>query len=75
MANNTMVKAIGLVADALNLPVESLSETSALDNTDQWDSLGHMRIIMAMETAIGRSLNGTEIMNIASCRDIADLLG
>ncbi len=74
MAKSKLMKAKSLVAEALNIPENSLSGASNLDNTDQWDSLGHMRIIMAMESTIGRNHTGTEIMDITSCKDIAAIL-
>lgn len=70
MTTASLTKAIAIVAEALSIPVEHLNADSAFDNTDQWDSLGHMRIIMALESTLERSLSGMEIMEIAGCSDI-----
>lgn len=39
-----------------------------------WDSLGHMRIVLAVEAHLGREFTTDEIMEIQSVRDVAAIL-
>ena len=41
---------------------------------DAWDSLGHLRIILEIEAAIGAELTGEQILGIDGLSDIAVIL-
>jgi len=40
---------IEVVADTLNLPAESLNESSSAENLPAWDSLAHVNLMIALE--------------------------
>ncbi len=67
-------RACAIVAEALGLqsPVDIGDDMGTLE---AWDSLAHMRLILGIEGAIGRSLSADEIASIASVRDVAQLIG
>ena len=40
-----------IMAAALEIPVEAIKENSRMDDIEEWDSLGHVHIIVALESA------------------------
>ncbi len=67
-------KARRLVADSLERDLEEVPPDGTLETVPGWDSLGHLRIILAVEEALGRSLQGAEIAAIAGIADLTLLL-
>ncbi|MCL4766612.1 MAG: acyl carrier protein [Hyphomicrobiaceae bacterium] len=63
-----------LVAHALEKTVDEIAPGGALGTQSGWDSLGHMRIVMSLETELDRTLAAHEIIEIKSLADIAALL-
>lgn len=69
--NQTAVK---LIASALNLDPAGISPKTALGIAPQWDSLAHMRIILALEEEIKRQLTPEEIISITTFNDVKKVL-
>lgn len=63
-----------MVAKALALPLESVPEDASMNTLKAWDSLGHLRIVLEIEGAIGTELTVEQVISIESVRDVADLL-
>jgi len=51
-----------LVAEALGCSPDSLNEQSALNVHPQWDSLGHLNIMMALEEHYGVHLDNDQVV-------------
>lgn len=66
--------AAALVAGALNVAVAEVPPDARMGAFEAWDSLGHLRIMLALEDALGRRLDATEAIRIESVADIADAL-
>ena len=67
-------EAARLVAEALNIQPSDVNEKTALDNTPQWDSLAHMRLILSLEKRLGRKLKPETIVGLTGIQNIIDLL-
>ena len=63
-----------LMAETFRLPVEAISSETATDNTDAWDSLKHMELIIGIEEKFGLSLDGDEIASMTSVQAVEDVL-
>jgi len=63
-----------LVAHALNVSVEGVHQDTSIDSLDSWDSMGHLRIVFAIEERIGVELTVEQILSIESVEDVAELL-
>jgi len=63
-----------MVAKALNISVENVHQYTSINALDSWDSMGHLRIVFAIEEAIGTELTVEQILSIESVDDIAGLL-
>jgi acyl carrier protein len=70
----SLLEARRLVAAALDHSFESIEETAAVGQMQGWDSMGHMRIVLALEGQIGRMLRPDEIGRLKSISDIATIL-
>ena len=62
-----------LVAQALGLG--SVGALDGIGTLAEWDSLGHMHIVLALETQLGARLSPEDIVSIASVADVARKLG
>ena len=69
-----MTTARALLADALGLPEQDLPAEARIGSLDQWDSLAHARILLALEEHIGKMLDAEEAAVIESLSDIAATL-
>ena len=50
-----------IVADVLNVPLNSVSETSSSENLENWDSLQHLNLVLALEQSSGLEFSPEEI--------------
>ena len=67
-------KARLLLAGALNIEPAEVGDDASMFSLDAWDSLGHMNIVLGIETALGRSLTAEEIVKIELIEDVENLL-
>lgn len=63
-----------LAATALNCDPESLPPDAAIGSVPEWDSIGHVTLILAVEAHLGRTLTAEEIASIVSLASIETLL-
>ena len=61
-----------VVAKILNVPRDSLNPDTSREDAENWDSLKHMYIVLALEEEFSVEFNPDEI---ASMKTIADLVG
>jgi len=60
-----------LVAEALGVPASAVGEATTSQDLAEWDSLGHLRILMALEDELAV---GIDIETAAELDSIAKLL-
>jgi len=72
MSNLEAAKA--LLADASQRQVGEIPDDASVSNFDGWDSLSHMRLIMAMEEKRGKELPPEAVVDIATLEDVARYL-
>jgi acyl carrier protein len=63
-----------LLADALMITERDVPPGARLGQVEQWDSLAHARLLMALEEKLGRQLTTDEAVAIETLDDIARLL-
>jgi len=54
------------VAAALDVPAERVVEGTSADTLDEWDSLGHLQVILAVEKQFGVRFRTDELADLAS---------
>ena len=55
-----------LLVDALRVPAEQVTSTLAFGDLPQWDSMGHMEVMMLLETRYGVEINAEIIGTLTS---------
>ena len=68
---NGMTGAKQLLAEATGADAASVPDTARLGGFARWDSLAHLRLILALEEKIGRQLDPDEAVRIESLQDVA----
>jgi acyl carrier protein len=64
-----------LVAEALQLPIDQVTPRLAFGGIKQWDSMGHMNIMMLLEERFGIAIDADVIATLTSITAICDYLG
>ena len=63
-----------VIGSILGVPAETLSDDSSADNTQEWDSLRQLSIILALESAYGINISTSEAMDMSSIANIKSVL-
>jgi acyl carrier protein len=64
----------GILADALQVPQEQISPELAFGDLPEWDSMGHMEVIMRLEESFGIEVNADTIAGLTSVPAICSYL-
>jgi acyl carrier protein len=71
----TRADVISTIETALSLEPGTVSEDTSMANTGAWDSLGHLNVLIALDSRLGGQLAGIKEMATATSVDaILDLL-
>ena len=63
-----------ILAEALEVEPDAVSASARLGDPEAWDSLAHLRLILAIETKLGHELGPDQIIAIESLDDVATIL-
>jgi acyl carrier protein len=63
-----------LIADILDIPTDDVVPDLLRANTEQWDSLNHLRLMTAFEEEFGVRLTMQQIAEIQSPRELQQFL-
>jgi acyl carrier protein len=63
-----------LLAGALMIDASAVPRDARLGRIDQWDSLAHARLLLALEEKLSRQLTTDEAVGVESLDDIARLI-
>lgn len=58
----------------MNVPSDMIDDESGPDNIDGWDSLRHMRLILAVEDYYSLSFSDSEITSINDVKTLKEVL-
>ena len=67
-------KVFEIVAQVMNVPIESVNEDSSPDTIKEWDSLKHMNLILTLEEDFCVQFNDEEIVEMLNVSLIIDIL-
>ena len=71
---SVLTKLREIVATALELPVSAIKEDSSMDQIEEWDSLGHVHIMVALEQAFDLYMDVDDFAELASVPAILQYL-
>ena len=63
-----------IVSQVMNVPVEHLNEDSSPDTVENWDSLKHMNLVLALEEELNITFSDEEIIELLSVGIIIETL-
>jgi acyl carrier protein len=63
-----------LLAEAANCDSAVIPDDVRIGTFERWDSLAHLRLVLAIEQKIGRQLDPDEGIRIESLADVAALI-
>ncbi|MHC4580036.1 MAG: acyl carrier protein [Planctomycetota bacterium] len=63
-----------LMADLFGIKTEDVTDSLTMANTDGWDSLKHMELIVSIEHTFGIELTFDEIVAMQTLKDIKKIL-
>jgi len=63
-----------LLAEAANCESAMIPDDVRIGGFERWDSLAHLRLVLAIEQQIGRQLDPDEAIRIEKLADVAALL-
>ncbi len=55
-----------VMSAVFEIPVESISDDASSDNIENWDSLRHLNLILALEEEFGVSIPDEEVGNLVN---------
>ena len=58
----------------LEISVGEIDEESSIDNIDLWDSMGHIKVILAIEKDFGMQFNADEVVEMTSYKRIREII-
>lgn len=68
-------RARAILAAGLEIDANAIAEDASIMTLEAWDSLGHIRIITALEEIVGRELPPEKVAEVISLPEIAAVLG
>jgi acyl carrier protein len=71
MPESASLMARKAIAGALKCSLDVVGPDASVETLPQWDSIGHVNIILEVEADIGRKLLPEEIAGISSVVDVA----
>lgn len=71
---NRIEQAIAIISNSANINICEVSDDANVENLAAWDSIAHVNIMIAIEEAIGRTLQPMEIVRMMSVREVAAIL-
>jgi acyl carrier protein len=73
-AENSQTIARRLLASAVQMETDEIPDDAAIGRLGSWNSLAHMRLIMAIEEHMGSPLEPDAVVSIASLADVIKIL-
>lgn len=69
-AKNGRLSALGILAEIVERPVEAIPADASIFNFPAWDSVAHVRLMMALEDVTGKPVDPGRIAMLADLQSI-----
>ncbi len=73
-SNNTLNVVRETMADVFDIDDLEVSGTTTADDIEEWDSLSHIRLIVAIERKFGIKFKNSEIAALMNVGDLVNLI-
>lgn len=71
---HSLLEIKNLIANVLQIPVAEIADATELNSIPQWDSLGHVQILLSLEENYGVEINDTTVTKLTSLAAILEHL-
>ena len=69
-----MTELYTVIAEVMRIPEEEISDTFSMSNSDAWDSLKHMELIVSIESTFNVTLSADDIVEMINIKGIKKIL-
>lgn len=63
-----------IMSTVLEVPVDQINEDSSTDTLDNWDSLHHLNLVLALEEEFNISIPDEEVGNIVNFKKLSSII-
>ncbi|MEO5331938.1 MAG: acyl carrier protein [Magnetococcus sp. YQC-5] len=63
-----------LMADIMDLPLNTIDENTSMDTVEGWDSFNHLNLCLALEQEFGITLEVADMEGMTSFYDICQII-
>ena len=65
---------MAIAGEAVHAELAAVPEDARIGSFERWDSLAHLRLMLALEAEVGRELDAEEVVRIECLDDVRALL-
>jgi len=69
-----MTELYTLISEVMRIPTEEISDSFSMSNSDAWDSLKHMELIVSIENTFNVDLSADDIVEMIDIKGIKNIL-
>ncbi len=70
MENPSIQEILQIISDVFMIPVKDIDTNSSSSSVEEWDSMGHLKLIMALEQKFNIEISPDEIAILTSVNQI-----
>ena len=74
MENELEKRIRGIIREVFEISEDETNEEYSMDNVDLWDSMGHMKLLVALEEDFGMQFNIDEVMEMVKYSRIKEII-
>ncbi|MBI9080442.1 MAG: acyl carrier protein [Pseudodesulfovibrio sp.] len=67
-------RAYTVIANVMNVPADSVNDNSSPDNIEQWDSIKHMNLVLALEQEFSVQFDDEQVADMLSAELVVETL-
>lgn len=67
-------KVFSIVSQTMNVPIENVTEETSPETVENWDSLMHMNLVLALEEEFDVAFDDEQIVNMLSVGTIINII-
>ena len=71
----TLERKMELIAEILDVEVDSITPETVLNDLDEWDSVAALSFIAMMDEEFDKEIKGAEIKKFVTIQDALDVMG
>jgi acyl carrier protein len=63
-----------IISDTFKIEADSVNKNISADNTPDWDSLGHLRLVTALESEFGIMIEPQDFIKMSNYKGVIDVV-